>query len=514
MDSFLYVLGPTLVLSTFSALTPIVGYLEGRKKYKHLSGAFATLGFLIAFIIAIQMYVNLPADGFRAYFPGFSPPIGVEVLVDTLSMFMVLLFCGLGMLVSIYSIRYMDHDTGLDRYYTMLLLLVAGMAGVAVSGDLFTLFVFWELMSIASYSLVSFRKYRWEPIEAGFKYLVMSTVGSLIALLGIALLYGYAGTVNLSALSVAFSSSAVDPAYCYLVITLILVGFGVTASIVPFHTWLPDAHPAAPSSISAMLSGLVIKVAVYAISRTAFTVFAPSTFNYGLVLVVFAVVTATVANMQALLQRDVKRLLAFSSTANIGFIIFGLGVAAYSVHIWATVGSSSFLAAAVTGFMGALMHLLSHAIGKGLLFLAAGSFVTRAKTRNIYELEGVGRAMPWTGASFSIGLLSLAGAPPLAGFVSKLLLLMAGYSVGDLFMNVATSLMLLNSIFAVAYYLRLLQVCVIRPRGDKVKIVKEASPIMVLPLVLLMIALIIIGCYPWPFVEVARNATLNLLLAP
>ena len=510
-------LQPVVVLVAFAAITPIIGYAEGKAKFKYASGIFATIGFLVALALAVRMYLNMPPppEGYlTSSFPGFGPPLGVEVKVDHLSLFMAMLFCGVGLLTSIYSIKYMEHDTGLDRYYTMLLLLVAGMVGVVFAGDFFTLFVFWEVMSISSYSLVSFRKYRWEPIEAGFKYLVMSTLGSLIALLGMALLYGYAGTLNFTALSAVFSAPGVNLAYSYVVIALIIVGFGVTASIVPFHTWLPDAHPAAPSSISAMLSGLVIKAAVYAIARGTFTIFAPSVFNYGIVLVVFAIITATVANVKALLQRDIKRLLAFSSTVNIGFIIFGLGVAAYGIQLWSSVGSQLALTAGIIGFVGALMHILSHAIGKGLLFLAAGSFITRTKTRNLYELEGVGRAMPWTGVSFSIGLLSLAGAPPFAGFVSKFLLLMAGYSVGDLFMSIATSLMLLNSVFAAAYYLRLLQICVFRSKCERVKAIKEASAVIVVPLVLLMIALIVIGCYPWPIMDVIQKAASALIPIP
>lgn len=431
--------------------------------------------------------------------------------IDPLSAFMVLLFVGLGLLVSIYSIKYMEHDTGLDRYYAMLLLLVAGMMGVAVAGDFFTLFVFWELMSVSSYSLVSFRKYRWEPIEAGLKYLVMSTLGSLVALLGISLLYYHAGTLNFATLSKAFAEPGGAPVlYNYVILLLIFVGFGVTASIVPFHTWLPDAHPAAPSSISAMLSGLVIKAGVYAIAKGSFTIFAPSSFDYGVLFVVFAVITTTVANVMALLQRDIKRLLAFSSTVNIGFILFGLGTAAYALY--RSVEGAAF--ASAMGLVGALMHIFSHALGKGLLFLAAGSFITRAKTRNIYDIQGIGRAMPWTGVAFSIGLLSLSGVPPLAGFVSKFILLMAGYSVGDVFMNVVTSLMLVNSVFAAAYYLRLVQICVIRPRGERVVGLKEASPVIVAPLLLLMIALIVMGCYPWPLLDVAQKATSALLLQP
>jgi len=504
------VMGSVIVLITFSALMPILGYIEGRLKQKYLTGVTASVGFSFALVYLAYFfwrYWSLLAEGgaLTSSFPAFGPPLGVEVRVDAFSAFMTLLFIGLGFLVSVYSIKYMEHDTGLDRYYAMLLLLVAGMVGVAIAGDFFTLFVFWEFMSIASYSLVSFRKYRWEPIEAGFKYLVMSTLGSLMALLGISLLYYYAGTLNFAELSKAFAKPEGALAlYGYVILMLIFVGFGVTASIVPFHTWLPDAHPAAPSSISAMLSGLVIKAGVYAIARGSFMIFAPSAFDYGTLFVVFAVITTTVANVMALLQRDVKRLLAFSSTVNIGFILFGLGTAAYASHL-------GIAFAGIMGSVGALMHVLSHAIGKGLLFLAAGSFITRAKTRNIYELQGAGRAMPWTGVAFSIGLLSLSGAPPLAGFVSKFLLLMAGYSVGDVFMNVATSLMLVNSIFAAVYYLRLVQICVIRPMGEGVRELREASPVIVAPLVILMIALIIIGCYPWPLLDMAQRAASALL---
>lgn len=507
------IMGPVISLIVFSALMPILGYIEGKLKYKYLTDITASVGFSFALLYFVHLLwkyrspLLVEGNALTSFFSGFSPPLGVEIRVDALSAFMVLLFISLGFLVSVYSIKYMEHDTGLDRYYAMLLLLVAGMVGVAFAGDFFTLFVFWELMSISSYSLVSFRKYRWEPIEAGFKYLVMSTLGSLVALLGISLLYYYAGTLNFALLSEAFARPDGILKYGYVVLMLIFVGFGVTASIVPFHTWLPDAHPAAPSSISAMLSGLVIKAGVYAIARGSFMIFRPTAFNYGMLFVIFAVITTTVANIMALLQRDVKRLLAFSSTVNIGFILFGLGTAAYASHLGVAI-------AGILGLVGALMHILSHAIGKGLLFLAAGSFITKAKTRNIYELQGAGRAMPWTGVTLSIGLLSLSGAPPLAGFVSKFLLLMAGYSAGDVFMNVTTSLMLVNSVFAAAYYLRLLQICVIRPRGEGVKELREASPVIVAPLVILMILLIVVGCYPWPLLDMARSAASALLPQP
>ncbi|MDD1776442.1 MAG: hypothetical protein LUP94_03705, partial [Candidatus Methanomethylicus sp.] len=349
---------------------------------------------------------------------GFAPPLGVELYADMFSIFMACLFCSLGLLASIYSTKYMSVDDGLEKFYSLLLMLVAGMTGVVLSGDLFTLFVFWELMCVSSYALVAFRKYRWEPIEAGFKYLVMSTIGSLIALYGISLLYGMTGTLNIHA--VMAGMPMVWTPQGYFALAMIFAGFAVTGAVVPFHSWLPDAHPAAPSPVSALLSGVVIKVGIYAIFRILFTIFNPGLYNFGIILIIFGAISITVANIMVLPQRDIKRFLAFSSITNVGFILLAGGVAAYIMLF-----HPSSMPVAYMAMAGAIFHVLNHAVGKSLLFLASGNFIHEAKTRDLKELEGIGRKMPYTGVSFSLGLLSLAGVPPLGGFWSKFLIILA-----------------------------------------------------------------------------------------
>jgi proton-translocating NADH-quinone oxidoreductase chain N len=403
---------------------------------------------------------------------------------------------------------------GLDKYYSLLLALVGAMVGVAFSGDFFNLFVFWEMMAISSYSLVTFRNYLWEAVEAGFKYLVMSTIGSLTALYGISLLYGLVGTVNFKMLKASIAiQSRIEPLVLYLIIGMIIAGFGVTASIVPLHTWLPDAHPAAPSSISAMLSGVVIKAGVYAMYRGLFSIFNPSVFDYGTILLIFGVVTITVANLMALLQRDIKRLLAYSSIVNIGYILTGTGIGAYALSHYYAVNPALATGTAVFATLGALFHLFNHAVGKGLLFLCSGCFTHEAGTRDISELEGIGRRMAWTGMSFSVGLLALAGVPPLSGFWSKLFILLAGFSIpSDLFLTTVSLIVVVNSIFAAAYYLWLMQRIMLREPKPKAKGAIEAPFSMLLPVVIMASITVLVGIWPGlvtPLIERAARVLLG-----
>lgn len=497
------VLTPLAALLGAAILTPIIASIARRVKPGggKAVDVFAVLGFAAAFYtlyrLYLQVYYSGPAS--MALDPYLPMEGGVELYVDMFSIYVAMIFCGIGLLVSIYSIKYMERDTGLEYYYLLLLTLVAGMVGVAFAGDFFNLFVFWELMCISSYALVSFRKYRWEPIEAGFKYLMMSSVGSLMVLYGISLLYGLTGTVNFRLIRAGLASVTEMgiPASMYILIALILAGFGVTASIVPFHTWLPDAHPAAPSSISAMLSGVVIKAGIYGLGRSLFTLFNPVVFDYGTVILAFAVLTMTVANFMALLQRDIKRLLAYSSIANIGYIIAGLGIAAYALSHYYAVDPGLALRVALLGASGGLFHIFNHAIGKGLLFLCSGCFVHETGTRDISQLEGVGRRMFLTGASFSLGLFSLAGVPPLSGFWSKLFIILAGLSItGDGVLSTVTAILIFNSILSAAYYLWLMQRIMLRsPSGEAAGAV-EAPGAMVIPIIILAVVSLLVGLAP------------------
>jgi len=510
------VLQPIVILLGTAAIMPIVAVIARAAKADKSRDIISISAFAASMCSLIQLYQAITAEGPQKYvFAAFGPDRGgVEMYADMYSVYFGLIFCGIGLMVAIYSFRYMEVDTGLDRYYALLLILVAGLIGVAFSGDFFNLFVFWEMMCISSYTLVTFRKYRWEPVEAGFKYLVMSTLGSLLALYGISMLYGLAGNLNFAALRVFMSTGGAhtSPLMLYFVIGTIIAGFGVTAAMVPLHTWLPDAHPAAPSSISAMLSGVVIKAGIYSMSRGLFTIFNPTVFDYGTILMIFGVITITVANIMALMQRDIKRLLAYSSIVNIGYILTGLGIGGYVLAHYSKVAPEAAMSVAIFAIGGALFHTLNHAIGKSLLFLCSGCFVHEAGTRDIAELEGIGRKMMFSGTSFTIGLLALAGIPPLSGFWSKLFIILAGFSIpDDGFLKLISVVMVLNSIFAASYYIWLLQRIMLKTPKPAVQKIVEAPFSMVLPVVLLAIACVVIGVWPGAIIRLATEATKVLL---
>jgi len=509
------VLLPIAILVTAAVLIPIVDLLGRAARFGKAKDLFSTAAFAFAFYAIFKLYEETStakAHVVKYSLEPYGPPFGVTFVVDYLSVFMAFAFCGLGFLVAVYSLRYMESDTGLDKYYALLLTLVAGMIGVAFAGDFFNLFVFWEAMCLSSYTLVAFRKHRWEPVEAGFKYLVMSTFGSLLVLYAMSFLYGLAGTLNFAYLAERIGAARVNPVVSYFTIGAIILGFGVTASMVPLHTWLPDAHPAAPSGISAMLSGVVIKAGVYAMYRSLFTLFSPIFYDFGTVLIIFGVLTMTVANFVALLQRDIKRLLAYSSIVNIGYILTGAGIGAYVLSHYYSSKPALALSIAALALMGSFFHVLNHAIGKGLLFLCSGCFIHEGKTRDISELEGMGKKMAWTGISFSIGLLALAGVPPLSGFWSKLFIILAGFSLpGDLFMRVTAIIVVLNSIFAAAYYLWLMQRLMLKEPTPIAREAAEAPLAMVLPIVILAIASVVIGIWPGTVISLAEKAALALI---
>ncbi|MEM4699946.1 MAG: proton-conducting transporter membrane subunit [Candidatus Nezhaarchaeales archaeon] len=436
--------------------------------------------------------------------------VGSTLRADALSVFMALVFCSLGLLVAIFSVRYMEEDTGLDKYYALLLTMVAGMVGVALSWDFLTLFVFWETMCISGYVLVGFRKYKWEPVEAGFKYLIMSTFGSVLMFYGASFLLGLTSSLNFT--SIAEGLKSAPPSTLYPSLCMILVGFSITAAMVPFHTWLPDAHPAAPSGISAMLSGVVIKAGVYGMCRSAFTLFNPTSLNYGAPFMLFGVATLIVANLMALLQRDVKRLFAYSSIVNIGYIVTAGGMAAYVLTTYYSSQPAASMSVATFALAGALFHVFNHAIGKGLLFLCTGCFLHEVKTRDLAKLEGIGRRMPWTGASLSIGLLALAGVPPLNGFWSKLFIILAGLSMpGDVLMTAVTVILILNAIFAAAYYLWVMQRIMLKQPTEVSSKAHEVPLTMALPVVIMAAICVIVGALPAPVLGIADAAAKSLI---
>jgi len=477
---------PTIdVLLIFALTTPLIGWLVERIRKVQLCGVYASIGLMISLWYIYELFGKISSDGAQTFTSFFSS----QLRIDLLGIFMATVFVLIGISASVYSLRYMERDTGIPLFYSLLLLMISGMVGTVFSGDFFTFFVFWEMMCISSYTLVAFRKQRWEPIEAAFKYLIMSSAGSATLLFGMSILYGICGTLNFQGLHIALSNVG-SSVWLYVSAIFILIGLGVKSAIVPLHTWLPDAHSAAPSSISAMLSGVVVETGIYAICRVGFTVLSGIQSQWISVIAILSVLTMLVGNLTPLLQTDLKRLLAYSSIGHIGYMLAGIATGT------------------ALGLTGTLMHIFNHALMKGTAFLCAGVILYRLETRELKEMSGVGRRMPVTAITFIISLLALTGLPPLNGFVSEVTIVLATIEANMAWLGVAV---IINSIISAAYYIRVIRTILQPVTQKKIEEVKEGPPIMLAVLCILSAMIIIFGIWPDALINFAKNAASVLL---
>jgi len=352
----------------------------------------------------------------------WSSRIGIVLVLDGLSSLMLLAIGVVSAAAMLFSVRYMEQYTAKPKYLSLFLLMVAGMNGVVISGDIFNLFVFLEIASIASYALVGFGCEH-EELEASFKYMVLGTVASAFILLGIALVYGNTGALNMAYTARAIQQTGINAGLAFAM-SLFIAGFGLKAALVPFHAWLPDAHPSAPAPISAMLSGVLIKaLGVYALSRLIFNVFGVS-IPVSWVLIALGVLSMVVGVFLAVGQWDFKRLLAYHSISQMGYVVLGIGMGAL---ILAKRGNPLWASLAI---LGGLFHLVNHAVFKSLLFLTSGSVEMATGTRQLKKMGGLVERMPYTRAACTIASASIAGVPPFNGFWSKLILVIAAVQAG------------------------------------------------------------------------------------
>ncbi|GAB4232496.1 MAG: proton-conducting transporter membrane subunit [Acidobacteriota bacterium] len=392
-----------------------------------------SLALLAASILALR---RVDDSGTAVYaVGGWAPPFGIAMVLDGLSALLLVTVNLIAALVVVYALRYLDAFTGRWQFHCLFLLMLAGMNGVILAGDLFNLFVYLEVAAVSSYALVAFGTERHE-LEAAFKYAVMGSLGSLFILLGIVLLYSRTSTLNLADMAARLQA---DPAGLlgWVVLAFFLVGFGLKAAVVPFHAWLPDAHPSAPAPISAMLSGVLIKsLGVYALCRVIFGVlgFSPQVSQ---VLVTLGLLSMLVGVILAVGQWDFKRLLAYHSISQVGYIILGVGLGT------------------PLGIAAGLFHLFNHSVFKSLLFLDSGAVEQATGTRDLRRMGGLARRMPVTGGTTLVASMSIAGIPPFNGFWSKLLVILAAVEAGwywAAFWAVVVSLLTLASFTKVLKY--------------------------------------------------------------
>jgi len=342
--------------------------------------------------------------------------MGISMVCDGLTRLMLLIVNIVCMLAMWFSVSYMSRYAKPALYYSLSLLMIAGMNGVVLSGDLFNIYVFLEVAAVASYALVDFGSGS-EELEASFKYLVLSAVASAFILLGVGIVFNMSGTLNLAQIGIVLRDGGMS-APLWLALGLFLAGFGLKAAMVPFHAWLPDAHPSAPAPVSAMLSGVLIKATgVYVIARFVFNVFGPST-AVGIVLMTLGAASMLVGVLLAVHQWDFKRLLAYHSISQMGYVVLALGTGA-----WAAANDMPDVAG--LAIFAGVYHMMNHALFKSLLFLCSGSVVYGTGTRDLHSLGGMAHAMPVTSACTRVAALSISGVPPFNGFFSKLLITIA-----------------------------------------------------------------------------------------
>lgn len=460
----------------------------------HIEGPWpwlATVPYVGAFGLYLLGHVSRPLrDGAAVALAAATLALAVmSEGLDPVSRLFALLFSGVMLLVTLYSTAYIRHEGGERHYFFFLFLMVGSLMGVATATDLGSFYLFWELMTWSSYLLIVHSRSD-DALKAGAKYFVMCAGGAYVMLLGVIGVGVEAGSFEFS--KIATGLAHIDPATGAALIAFFLVGFGVKAGLVPLHGWLPVAHPAAPSSVSAPLSSILTKTGILGLLKVLLAGFGVALWSgqggridFGLTVTVIGVATLLYAEVMAWRQSDIKRLLAYSTIAQVGEIVAVLGI-------------GTPLAVA-----GASAHVLAHGAMKTLLFLGAGALIMRAGSKKLADLAGIARTMPWTAFFFGTGLLAIMGVPPFAGFISKFLMVYASAQAGA--WPVALAL-LVGGVIGVLYYGRILRVVFFDAPSPAAQKAHEVPLAMLLPLGLLAALLLVLGLMPAPLLTLAADA--------
>jgi multicomponent Na+:H+ antiporter subunit D len=429
-------------------------------------------------LMAVAIIVDVQVGGVVSYaMGGWAPPAGIEFRIDGLNAVLLLVIASLGLLSVIYALPSVADEIAENRqslFYSAFLVCFAGLIGVAITGDAFNMFVFLEISSISTYVLVGMGADRdRRALTAAYNYLILGTIGATFFVIGVGFLYMATGTLNMgdmaSRLPDLSDSRVVQAAFAF-----IIVGLGLKAAMFPLHLWLPNAYAYAPNFVTSFLASTATKVAFYTLLRFLFDVFWPEApfveISFLWVFAILGIIGMIVASVQAVFQDDARRLLAFSSVGQVGYMMLGLGMGT------------------VAGVSAGMLHLVNHAMMKGALFMALGAFAIRFGVRRISDLNGFSRSMPFTSIAFTIGGLSLVGVPMTVGFWSKWYLGVAALENGWWW---AVAALILSSLIALAYVARMLAaIWVAEPHHDRTGAIAHARApwLMLAPMWILAIA--------------------------
>jgi proton-translocating NADH-quinone oxidoreductase chain N len=402
-------------------------------------------------------------------------------VVDKFAIFVIFTVLAVGTAVSFYSWRKLGLDDNVGPFFSLLLILLLSLVGIIAAGDLLTLFLFWEGMSIAAYGLVAWQKKVAVSLEAALKYLFLAGAGSLIALFGISIIYSLTGSIQLKDLPTIFQG---DPRLGAFGLALLFAGLGVEAAIFPLHTWLPDAYSAAPTAVSATLAGVVTETAVFALIKIINPTFViPQvqvsqnlTATFQLALVLIAVLTMLIGNLGALGQTNVKRILSYSSIAHVGYMLAAL--ATFSV----------------LGIVAIIFHIWNHGLVKSSFFMLTGNKGEEYKESELSELKGLfGQNRP-LGGMFALSSLGMIGVPPFGTFWSELLIIQSLFATNQLTFYALAVIVVLNIALSVGYYSKI--ITAVSQHSDQSEKMKTSWRLTISPLVLILLSLLT-GFVPW-----------------
>ncbi|MFC1916218.1 complex I subunit 5 family protein [Chloroflexota bacterium] len=464
------ILAPLLL---FSFIATLVGIW--RLTWAYIA---SVIGISLSLVAAGVGLSRVLADGkLRHFLGGWPPPFGIEYVLDHLSAFMALIIVFIGLIAIIYPPEaglYQTPRKGVPMY-GLIMLLIAGLVGVVVTGDLFNLFVFLEIYSLASYALITLGGDR--AVVASFRYLILGTIAGSFYLLGVGFIYFSTGTLNMADVAQRLPPLYGSPTIMAAV-ALIVVGMGIKMALFPLHVWLPDAHSYAPPVIAAILAAIQIEVAAYVLVRMLLTVFQPEYFcEYLPVTQVIGWIAAAgiiFGSVMAIAQRDFKRMLAYSTVAQVAYIGLGIGLAN------------------PLGLIGGLLHILNHAFMKSCLFLIAGGIRYQTGLHAIPQFAGLGRKMPLLMAAFTVAALSMVGIPPTCGFFSKWYLILGSIDANNW---VFVAVILASSLLTAVYFFRVIERIYAVPSSGEAAVEQATEPSarILIPILILAIGVIVLG---------------------
>lgn len=464
-----------IIIPVVTALLLMILPKSGRALPDILAAA-ATLA--LSLLSAVTLMTVLE-KGYASYaLAGLPAPLGVSLFCDGFSALFLVTVNLLSLLVAVYSSGYMEKSHAEPKFYFFFMTLLAGLNGVLLSGDIFTSYVFIELTAISAYLLTSFEQ-KAESFEAAFKYAVLGSVSSALILFAIALLYSKSASLSYFDLAASLQTSG-HGAALNLITILFITGFGLKATLVPFHTWAPDAYASAPAPASAMFSGAVGKVlGIYMLSRLLFNVIG-ATAPVLYIIASLGTLSIVIGVTLALYQWDLKRLLAYHSISQIGYIMLGIGLGT------------------PLGIMAGLFHLVNHTAFKSLLFFNAGSIERATGKKNLKELGGLSKVLPVTASTSMMASLSISGVPPFNGFWSKLLIIIACVTSQNYWFALFA---VLASILTLASFMKVQRYAFYGYLKDSFAEIKEAPLTMTVPMIVLALLCLFMGCLLLPGID-------------